>query len=132
MYGGYGLGAPVLNPTITVVSRLDKRVRHNYRADLAWPEQRVIVEYDSDLHHSAKPDVIADARRRNNLQDAGWQVIALTADQVRSRASMDAVAERLRRALGQHVASREPLHLTERRDDLRRCMLPETMLSAEE
>ena len=45
---------------------------------------------------------------------------------------MDAAAEQLRRALGQHVASREPLHLTERRDDLRRCVLPAKMLSAEE
>ena len=127
MYGGYGLPTPLLNPEITVTGRADKRVRHTYRADLAWPAQRVIVEYDSTLHHSGKASVIADAQRRNNLQDAGWRVIVLTAGQVRSEAAMDAAAGQLRRALKRHAGTRTPLHLAERRAELRRCVLPEGM-----
>ena len=127
MYGGYGLPAPRLNPEITVVSRADSRVRHTYRADLAWPEQRVIAEYDSTLHHSGKRDVIADAQRRNNLQDAGWRVIVLTAQQVRSGAAMDSAAKQLQRALGWHDSSKAPLRLAERRAELRRVVLPKGM-----
>ena len=48
------------------------------RADLAWPEQRVIVEYDGQGHlNEARRRT--DAVRRNLLQDRGWLVIVLTA-----------------------------------------------------
>ena len=99
-YGGYGLPHAVLNPELLVSRRSDKRVKHTYRPDLAWPEQRLIVEYDSNLHHQMKADVIADAQRRNALQDAGWRVVALTWDQVRHPQLMDEAAAQLAHALG--------------------------------
>lgn len=99
-YGGYGLPHAVLNREIAVARRSDKNVKRTYRPDLAWPEQRLIVEYDSDLHHSAKPNVIADAVRRNALQDAGWRVTALTWEQVKSPQLMDEAAAQLAHALG--------------------------------
>jgi hypothetical protein len=48
------------------------------RVDLAWPRQRVAVEYDGIVHLSeaARRN---DAARRNLLQDAGWIVIVFTA-----------------------------------------------------
>lgn len=49
------------------------------RVDLAWPEQRVIVEYDGVVHlHESQRR--RDAVRRNLLQEAGWLVITFTAD----------------------------------------------------
>ncbi len=51
------------------------------RADLAWPAQRVIVEYDG-IAHLAEKQRRHDATRRNLLQDAGWLVIVVTADQL--------------------------------------------------
>ncbi len=48
------------------------------RADLAWPECRVIVEYDGSVHLS-EARRRSDAARRNLLQDAGWLVIVFTA-----------------------------------------------------
>lgn len=51
------------------------------RADLAWPEQRVIVEYDGVVHLDEKQRR-KDATRRNLLQECGWLVIVVTADQL--------------------------------------------------
>jgi very-short-patch-repair endonuclease len=48
------------------------------RADLAWPAQRVIVEYDG-LVHLDEQRRRSDAQRRNLLQEAGWLVIVFTA-----------------------------------------------------
>jgi hypothetical protein len=52
------------------------------RVDMCWPEQRVIVEYDGAVH-LAEDQRRRDARRRNQLQEAGWLVITFTADDVR-------------------------------------------------
>jgi hypothetical protein len=49
------------------------------RVDLAWPTQRVIVEYDGVVHLS-ETQRRRDAARRNLLQEAGWLVITFTAD----------------------------------------------------
>lgn len=47
------------------------------RADVAWPDFRLIVEYDGAVH-LAEDQRRHDAVRRNLLQDAGWLVIVLT------------------------------------------------------
>lgn len=69
------------------------------RVDLAWPEARLVVEYDGVVHLD---DVQRrrDAWRRNALQRAGWLVITLTADDLRTPGLMcrriaDALAQRL-------------------------------------
>lgn len=48
------------------------------RADMAWPEARLIVEYDG-LVHLDELQRRSDATRRNLLQSFGWLVITLTA-----------------------------------------------------
>jgi hypothetical protein len=52
------------------------------RVDMAWPKERVIVEYDGAVHlgEQSRRD---DAARRNLLQQAGWYVIVLTARDLR-------------------------------------------------
>ncbi len=52
------------------------------RADLAWPDAKVIVEYDG-AYHADEARRRYDAARRNLLQDEGWLVIVLTADDLR-------------------------------------------------
>jgi very-short-patch-repair endonuclease len=48
------------------------------RVDLAFPDQRVAVEYDGAWH--AGPGQLArDRRRLNALVAAGWRVVHLTA-----------------------------------------------------
>jgi hypothetical protein len=52
------------------------------RVDMAWPEHRVIVEYDGAVH-LPESQRRKDALRRNMLQDAGWIVIVFTAADLR-------------------------------------------------
>lgn len=66
------------------------------RADLAWPDQKVLVEFDGDLHR--RRDVfVNDVRRQNALVAAGWTVLRFTSADVLGRPE-EVVAE-IRRAL---------------------------------
>lgn len=49
-----------------------------YRLDLAYPEQKVCVEYDGEDYHSSQEQREADRRRRTWLRDHGWRVIVVT------------------------------------------------------
>jgi hypothetical protein len=70
------------------------------RADLAWPEHKVIVEYDGP-HHFEGDQVPKDDGRIARLVAAGWRVIRLAAADVRD---MDSVIRRIAAALGVHLA----------------------------
>ncbi|OBG94985.1 hypothetical protein A5698_16260 [Mycobacterium sp. E136] len=61
------------------------------RLDFAWPDARVAVEYDGVDWHAEPEALRNDRRRRLALQDVGWTVIAIVADDVRHR-SWDFVA----------------------------------------
>ena len=100
MYGGYGLPLAEPNREIGIAKRGDKRITYRYRGDLVWHKQKVIAEYDSNLHHRAPRKISEDAIRRNNLQDAGWRVVTVTWEQVRTTSGTDTVADQLARALG--------------------------------
>ncbi len=57
---------------------LDDRGRFVARVDLAFPAQRVAVEYDG-AWHAATGQFARDRRRLNALQAAGWRVLHVTA-----------------------------------------------------
>jgi hypothetical protein len=67
------------------------------RADLAWPERRVIVEFDGDVHRE-RGVFVNDVRRQNRLIAAGWTVLRFTSADVLGRP--DEVIAEIRRALG--------------------------------
>jgi hypothetical protein len=71
-----GVPRPVCNLDVFAGSRWLARV------DMAWPTQRVIVEYDGRVHLEERQRR-RDAERLNALQSAGWRVIVLTADDLR-------------------------------------------------
>jgi Protein of unknown function (DUF559) len=66
------------------------------RADLAWPEQRVLVEFDGDVHRE-RDVFVQDLRRQNGLIAAGWTVLRFTSADVLGR-PYKVIAE-IRRAL---------------------------------
>jgi very-short-patch-repair endonuclease len=68
------------------------------RVDLAYPVFKVIVEVDSDRHHTSKLDREADAERDRRLIAAGWRVVRVTEDDLR-RGAPKALAQ-LRDLLG--------------------------------
>lgn len=65
------------------------------RVDLAWPAQRLIVEYDGEYHFDGLQIVKDDVRLRA-LVAAGWRVMRLSAADLRD---MDGVVSRIAAAL---------------------------------
>jgi hypothetical protein len=65
------------------------------RVDFAWPEQRLIVEYEG-AYHFDELQIRRDDGRYQRLLAAGWRVIRLSAADLRD---MDAVVARIAREL---------------------------------
>lgn len=76
----------VLTPAGTFIGRLD----------FAWPERKVLVEFDGDLHRDRKT-FVDDLRRQNALVEEGWTVLRFSSADVLGRP--DEVMARIRRAL---------------------------------
>jgi very-short-patch-repair endonuclease len=74
-----GLPAPVLQHTIR-----DPHQKFIGRVDLAWPQRRVLVEFDGDIHRERNV-FVSDLRRQNGLVLAGWVVLRFTSADVRGR-----------------------------------------------
>jgi len=54
-----------------------------YLLDMAYEEALLAVEYDGLVHVGNREQMEIDADRRRNLQDMGWLVITVTAEQLR-------------------------------------------------
>ncbi len=66
-----GLPAPELQ--YEIIDRYGKL----WRADFAWPEYKVIAEYESIAFHSGPEEMLRDRRRVARLQECGWIVIPI-------------------------------------------------------
>jgi hypothetical protein len=74
-----GLPPPVLQHEI-----VDRNGR-TWRVDFAWPERRVALEYDGFDWHSDPEQLRRDRQKRAALQEMGWTVQSIVADDVRRR-----------------------------------------------
>lgn len=86
-----GLPEPSINRDV-----FDGQGRRLAEVDLVYPAQRVLVEYEGDGHRDKK-QFRKDIVRYERLQDLGWRVIRVTADDLRFRERE--LVERIRRAL---------------------------------
>jgi hypothetical protein len=50
------------------------------RVDLAYPQDRILIEYESFEHHTGKLALVRDSVRRNALTELGFVVLSATAD----------------------------------------------------
>jgi Protein of unknown function (DUF559) len=75
---------------------LDDRGRHIGFGDMAWPEHKVLVEFDGDVHRERRV-FVADLRRHNRLVLEGWIVLRFSSADVLGRPQE--VIAALRRAL---------------------------------
>jgi very-short-patch-repair endonuclease len=50
--------------------------------DLAYPTERIAIEYEGDVHRVDLETFRDDIDRRERFEDAGWRVIRVTADQL--------------------------------------------------
>lgn len=93
-----GLPLPSLNHDVVVGGRWVACV------DLAYPDARVAIEYESDLHRSDPRVFRKDLTRGERLKDVDWWLIRATADDVGPLA--DDFVERIRRLLTTGTAGR--------------------------
>ena len=49
------------------------------RVDMAYPDQRLVIEYEGDHHRVDRAQWHKDIRRQGRLEDLGWRVIRATA-----------------------------------------------------
>jgi hypothetical protein len=61
----------------------DKHGNFVARPDLAYPDLKIAMEYDSYQHHTGKAAIVRDNRRRNRMGRIGWLVLVATAEDVR-------------------------------------------------
>lgn len=100
-YGGYGLGAPLMNHEVTAAA--DARSiagRGCFRCDLFWKQGRLDVEYQSREFHSNEQSRVGDSRRTNALRSMGYSVLSITNDELDSLAAMDVIAATIARCCG--------------------------------
>jgi hypothetical protein len=86
-----GLPTPVLQHSIRDASGLFLG-----RADFAWPDRKVLVEFDGNVHRD-RDVFVNDTRRQNRLIADGWMVLRFTSADVLGRPA-EVIAE-IRRAL---------------------------------
>lgn len=86
-----GLGRPAANCDVIVDGEWLAR------PDLSYPALRIAIEYDGDHHRTDRRQWQRDIGRRRVLEDAGWLVIVVTADDVLRRPEQ--LVERVRRAI---------------------------------
>jgi hypothetical protein len=84
-----GLPAPVPQYEVNAAGRLLAQV------DLAWPEAKLVVEYEG-AYHFDELQIVKDDHRYERLTAAGWRVIRLSSVDLRD---LDAVVVRIRAAL---------------------------------
>jgi very-short-patch-repair endonuclease len=72
------------------------------RVDFYLREARLIIEVDSDRHHTSTLDAASDRRRDEAFRAAGFEVLRITEDEVRNRPT--AAVGRVRRALAVRAA----------------------------
>jgi hypothetical protein len=71
------------------------------RVDLAWPEARLIVEYEGEYHFEGL-QIARDDDRYRRLEAAGWRVIRLSAADLRD---LEAVVRRIQKELSRIPAA---------------------------
>ncbi len=118
--GGYGLPKPVLNHPLDVSGLRGGQLRRKrITVDVAWPKERLVLEYDSDQFHTGSEKIVADSKRRNDIAFLGYEIKTITSREIASIFSMDKIADSIRRRLGIR-ARRYADDFPMRQSDLRR------------
>lgn len=90
-----GLPEPLCNYNV-----FDSTGRFVARADLAYPQFRLLLEYQGDQHRTDRAQWRRDIRRLGEVEDEQWQVLQFTDDDVRAPVQLVTRIERRLRARG--------------------------------
>ena len=102
--GGYGFKTPQLNYRITL-SKTAKRyfTKDYYVCDLYWPDEKVAVEYDSDMFHTGSERIANDSNKRNALALQGIQVVSVTRRQLYRFKELEGATKTIAKHLGKRL-----------------------------
>lgn len=111
-YGGYGLGVPTMNYEVRATAKARSiSNRSSFRCDLCWPHARLDVEYQSREFHEGESSRIRDSRRANALMSMGFNLIAITNDELESPWAVDVIASTIAKAIGKKLRKEPADHL---------------------
>lgn len=120
--GGRAIPKPQLNYDIKIDGRLG--AIHNWRSfdvDACWPNEKVVIEYDSDTHHLKGWRRARDNDKREALRTMGYRVVEVSTQQFDSLVMVDDSLLRLCNYLGvRNRAGESRYDWQQRRSDLRR------------
>jgi very-short-patch-repair endonuclease len=85
-----------------------------YRADFAFPQEKIIVEADGKQWHSTPKQKRSDKRRQRWLEKDGWKVLRFTGSEIFNNASE--CAEIIKREVLKHEASKHSTSFHKRRN----------------
>ena len=98
--GGYGLIRPELNYDVPLSKDGTEYLKQKTCCcDMVWPEQRIVLEYDSNLSHMDVLQIYKDKRRSTALSFSDYKTISVTADQVQSFRTIEGLFLKIRNAL---------------------------------
>lgn len=106
--GGYGLPMPSLNHRVNLNARARRIAGRKYLVcDLYWPDAKLDVEYDGELHVEAER-VSKDSMRRDALLSMGIKVVTITNWQLNDGGEMNALAHVAAECLGKRLRYKDP------------------------
>ena len=102
--GGYALLRPKLNLDISLTDEAASFLgRDTCCCDLVWEDQKVVVEYDSNLTHLSQNQHAYDKRKATALSMSGYRGFYITAANLRSFQDIEITFRNLRKILGQRA-----------------------------
>ncbi len=108
-YGGFGIPLPTMNPEINYNDIVSSMTHTSFsEGDLVWEDSHLIVEYNSNERHTGGARIAQDARRANGLKYAGYNVITVTTNQMKSLEDITVLARQISRFLGKRFKPKTP------------------------
>lgn len=102
--GGYGLPLPRMNSLITPYEQVKPLMDRNYYVgDAVWPEQRLVLEYDSRAEHSQGASIAHDNVRKMALEAMGYHVVSVTNIMLADKRLFEMVARDAAKRLGRRI-----------------------------
>ncbi len=113
--GGCGLPVPQVNVRLEIPDDLSAALGKPYLVvDLCWPDQRIILEYDSYTWHLTPRAFDGTQSRNEGLRDEGWMVRSVTAGILSDDGLRRLLAGRVMRRFGRALPEGSEFDLRQR------------------
>jgi hypothetical protein len=105
--GGLCVPRPLLNYKIELLENTKNLTDSSYYvADACWPNEKILLEYDSDMAHLTSDQKNHDEIKRRTLEAQGYRIFVVTRKQLSSIAQMENTARLILKAMGKQFRHR--------------------------